>query len=106
MFIIINNTKITEMVETKAEFIQRTNSFKLLELYGHDYILGDGGRTGDKFNVEPNWKNTGLALIGVLKPNETLDDFKKKWITNKLLLIEVDSYIPVKKKKKAKPIIV
>nr|WP_319268244.1 hypothetical protein [uncultured Draconibacterium sp.] len=63
--------------------------FKVIEVNKHRHVLVEAtrsesvttiGNTTFRNEVEPaNYRNTGMALCGILKPEQTLDQFKANY---------------------------
>lgn len=59
--------------------------FSLIDVNGHHHVIirinrGDATKISGKKTIitpmpQPNYRNTGMALCGVLKPGQTLDQF-------------------------------
>lgn len=58
--------------------------YTLLKVHGREHVLKSPGRergtklaNGEELPM-PNYMGTGLALCGILRQGETLEDFKKR----------------------------
>ena len=64
-------TKISELFQTKI-------------VHGRTHILSESHNFRGKVYPDPDYMGTGLALVGVLKPGQSLEEFKKEWIERQL----------------------
>lgn len=62
-----------------SEIRKEANQMRLFMFSGRRMVLRPFKRNS-RYYRDPNYMRQNLALCGVLKKSETLDDFKKRWI--------------------------
>lgn len=76
----------------KEKYLQQTNTFSTKIVHGHVHVLMPFYRNSTEYR-DPNYMNTGKALIGVLnkEKGQTLSEFKEKWVENKMILESISA---------------
>ena len=68
------------------KYEEQIESMKIIIVHGYQHIIMPYRRTMVNENIvypNPNYRGTGMALVGVLKKGQTLNQFKKQWLKNK-----------------------
>lgn len=58
--------------------LQKLGKYYILTLYGREHVLVKTRRKADIKVRQPNFLNTGLALIGILKEGESIIQWEKR----------------------------
>jgi len=72
-------------VSNEAQVNSEAETLSELKVNGRIHIIRPYGREND----EPNYRNTGMALVGVLKLSETFNQFKKAWTKRRLIYMNL-----------------
>jgi hypothetical protein len=78
----------------KNTYKEQAAEMSIYQLHGRKYILRPFSRNmrekhkTQKGYPDPNFLNTGLALVAVLKADQSFSDFKKYWIKNQEIFNE------------------
>lgn len=78
------NTR-TSNLPVEVQVKKEADTMAELQVNGHTHIIRPYSREG----VEPNYRNSGMALCGILKSNQTLNQFKKWWIARRLIFVSL-----------------
>lgn len=76
------------MKPTKEEIISHVNSMRTFSLNHRTHVIVPIERYDETF-PDPNYCDTGCAGVGVLKKGQTLNEFKEKYLKDKLTLHEL-----------------
>ena len=63
----------------KQKFAEQAATMQLITSVNRKHVVMPFLRNAYPF-AEPNYLNTGMALIGVLRKDQTLDEFRQEWI--------------------------
>jgi len=58
-------------------------SMKTIHVKNRDHVLIKRDRSSTIY-PEPNYRNTNMALVGILKHGQSLDSFKSDWVKRKI----------------------
>ena len=73
---------------TREQLEKQASKMKLLLTTGKRHVIRPVIRKSTVLN-KPNYFGTKQASVGILKENETLQEFREKWIERKLRLSEM-----------------
>jgi hypothetical protein len=71
--------KIKKLI-TNGELQTHLDSITIITISNRSHIIATPLNKRDSKFYDTNYRNTNKALIGILKSNETLDEFKKRYI--------------------------
>lgn len=76
---VIKNKKM----EKKEIYEAQASQMKIINTFGRRHVIRPLTRESSAY-PEPNYKGTGKAFVGILRGDQSLDDFKKEWVEKKL----------------------
>jgi len=79
----IHSTNPSNPVQLRVQ--KEAESMAELKVYGHTHIIRPYTREG----TEPNYRNTGMAFCGILKPNQTFNQFKSWWTKKRVKFVNL-----------------
>lgn len=60
------------------KLVETSGLYKVIESYGHNYVMRELDRNKKKGFPNPNFMGSMMALRGILKPDETINQFIKR----------------------------
>ena len=61
-------------------FEHQASQMNVITVNGRQHVIRVVDRNFKKDLPDPNYRGTGQALVGILKKNETLEQFRADWV--------------------------